>query len=136
MLDFQTRKCPLTHIPDEGTEAWRDLKYLPRATELESGQMNPSLSRSKVCVLFVTESGQSGSPRTPQSWWGWEGPCSLSKSDSSIFLGQPPGLWGQEECLKQPCCPLDFGLVPYALDNEPSWPLAPTSGASLQELGM
>ena len=53
-----------------------------------------------------------------------------------MFLGLPPVLWGQEEYLKESCCPLGFGLVPYAPGNEPSWPLVTHSGVSVQELRM
>lgn len=67
MLDFQTQKYLLPHIPGEGTEAWRGYKYLPRATEMESGQIDPSLYKFKVCVLPVTKPGQRGSPRTRPS---------------------------------------------------------------------
>lgn len=67
-----------------GPEAWRGYKYFPRATELGSGQIDPSLSGSKVCVLFVTKPGQSGSLQTPQSWWGWENHCLLNKSDQHL----------------------------------------------------
>lgn len=84
-------------------------------------------SRCFVCDLIWAE------------WVSWDPPelvgqgFSLPPERVSLWYlsgAASRALGGQEKYLKEPCCPLGFGLIPYDLGNEPSWALVTPRGAS------